>query len=119
MNNPAIENWFHILKKLWEEKDVENVGSLLSSSFRYYEDPFLPPLTSLAEVRKAWGEIRNQKILKLEISTLVTNEEEGSASYEFSYEDLTGLVHNSRGAYYVELDRNGKATEFRQWWVTQ
>lgn len=117
MHNPTVENWFQLLKSIWIKKDIENIGSLLSSTFQYYEDPFGPPLTSLSEVINAWKEVSNQNILKLEINTLVTQESEGSASYEFSYKDPKGNVHNSKGAYYVKLDNQGKAIEFRQWWV--
>lgn len=119
MPNSAIENWFQSLKSIWIKKDIENVGNLLSSTFQYYEDPFELPLTSLDEVKNAWKEVANQNILKLEINTLIARKNEGSASYEFSYKDTGGNLHNSKGAYYVRLDSQGKATEFRQWWVNR
>jgi len=119
MQNTLVENWFQALKNIWINKDIENVGSLLSSTFQYYENPGEPPLTSLDEVKNTWKEVADQDIIKLEISLLVTRENKGSASYEFSYKDTKGSIHSSQGAYYVKLDNQGKATEFRQWWVNQ
>ncbi len=119
MDSPTIENWFRSLKDIWINKDIENIDSLLSSNFQYYEDPFEPPLTSLDEVKGAWKEVSDQDILKLEINTLLTKENEGSASYEFSFKDTRGNIHDSKGAYYVKLDNQGKAIEFRQWWVNK
>lgn len=119
MYNSAVENWFQALKKVWMNKETDNIGDLLSSTFQYYEDPFSPPLTSLDEVKNAWGEVSDQNILKLEIQTLATEGNKGSASYEFSYTDPQGITHNSKGAYYVKLDDQGKAVEFRQWWMNR
>lgn len=119
MSNLSVQNWFQNLKNIWINKDIENVGSLLSSSFKYYEDPFDPPLTSLDEVKNAWREVADQNILRLEINTLIVNENEGCASYEFSYEDTKGNIHSSKGAYYVKLDSQERATEFRQWWTNR
>jgi hypothetical protein len=119
MQNTAAENWFQSLKSIWINKDIEHVGSLLSSNFQYYENPFEPPLTSLDEIKSAWKEVSDQDIIKLEISPLVSRENEGSASYEFSYKDTKGNTHSSQGAYYVKLDDQRKAIEFRQWWVNR
>ncbi|NTW89557.1 MAG: hypothetical protein HGB37_01420 [Candidatus Moranbacteria bacterium] len=117
MPNSAVERWFLSLKNIWINKDIENIGTLLSSEFRYYEDPFGPPLVTLDEVKNAWKGVSDQDILKLEIRTLIEHENEGSATYEFSYKDVQGNTHDSKGAYFVMLDGRGRAIEFRQWWV--
>lgn len=117
--NDTIENWFHLLHQIWINKDITKVKTLLADNFQYYENPFEKPLTSLNEVEAAWQEVHTQNISKLEINVLVTNENEGTASYLLTYTDPQGAVHNSRGAYYVKLDSDGKALEFRQWWVSK
>ncbi|NTW30459.1 MAG: hypothetical protein HGA33_04215 [Candidatus Moranbacteria bacterium] len=117
MNDSAVERWFLSLKNIWINKDIENIGSLLSSEFRYYEDPFQPPLVTIDQVKNAWKGVSDQDILKLEIRTLIEHENEGSAVYEFCYNDAEGNTHDSKGAYFVMLDGRGKAIEFRQWWV--
>ncbi len=117
MNNVTIENWFHALRQIWIDKDIEKVRTLLADNFQYYENPFEKPLTSLKEVEMAWQEVHTQNISRLEIHTLVCHENEGSASYILTYTDSQGTIFDSRGAYYVKLDSEGKALEFRQWWV--
>jgi hypothetical protein len=119
MDNSAVERWFLLLKDIWINKDIENIGTLLSSEFCYYENPFQSPLVSLDEVKNAWKGVSDQDILKLEICTLIDHGNEGCASYEFSYDDAEGNTHDSKGAYYVRLDGQGKAIEFRQWWVSR
>jgi len=119
MNNSIVQKWFIMLKKIWLEKDIESVKKLLSEKFEYYENPFVQPLTSWSEVKKAWEEIKNEDILVLEINPLIIKGSEGMASYDFIYKDLEGKKHQSKGAYYVRLDSAGRAIEFRRWWVRQ
>lgn len=107
------------MKDIWISKDIENIGTLLSSEFCYYENPFQSPLVTLDEVKNAWKGVSGQDILKLEICTLIDHGNKGCASYEFSYDDAEGITHDSKGAYYVRLDGHGKATEFRQWWISR
>lgn len=116
MNN-TIENWFHALRQIWINKDIAKVKTLLADNFQYYENPFEKPLTSLIEVETAWQEVYTQNISKLEIHTLVCHEDKGMASYILTYTGPQGTVYDSRGAYYVKLNSEGKAIEFRQWWV--
>lgn len=119
MTHSAIENWFHNLEQIWQDKDVAKVQTLLTDNFQYFEDPFAKPLTTLDEVESAWQEVYSQDISTLEIRPLVCHENEGAASYILTYTDPQGIIHHSRGAYYVKLDETGKALEFRQWWVNK
>lgn len=52
----------------------------------------------------------------LEIEPLVCTDNEGTASYHF-VAMINGERHESKGAYYVRVNTDGKATEFRQWWI--
>lgn len=114
-----ILNWFEELKRIWEEKDISAVKSLLADEFSYYEDPLRPPLTRWPQVEVAWQEIKNQEISVLDIKILIDKGNEGFATYTFIYRDANGIGWRSLGAYYVQLDGEGKAKEFRQWWASE
>ncbi len=111
--------WFNELKRIWEEKDHSAIKNLLSHSFEWYEDPFNSPLTSLEEVENVWLEINNQHNISVLITQRIIKNNEGFAEYNLSFDDVKGNKHVSAGAYYIKLDTNGKAEEFRQWWVSE
>lgn len=117
MENKVVENWFDELRRLWLAKDIKSVRNLLSENVQYYENPFKPPLIVWQDIEKAWQEIKRQDISELEIKPLIIKDNEGTASYTFAYRDPAGHGFKSKGAYYVKLDSEGRAVEFRQWWV--
>jgi len=119
MEDSQICTWFEELKRIWLEKDISALGSLLAEKFQYYEDPFLPPLETWSEVEAAWQEVKDQNIKKLEINTLIDSETEGLGSYNLAFVDSSGVLNESKGAYYLKLDSKGKAIEFRQWWTAR
>lgn len=114
-----VTQWFIQLKRIWLEKDIPALQTILADEFLYYEHPFLPPLITWAEVEDAWQEVLNQDILRLEITILIDGQTEGSAMYDFVYIDPDGVLYESKGSYYLKLDNAGKAVEFRQWWAVQ
>ncbi len=119
MTGTNVEKWFQEMKRIWLEKDISALRGILADDFKYYEDPFEPAITNWEELETAWQEVNNQEIQNLEIVTLIDGESQGSARYEFSYIDHQGVKYESRGAYYLKLNQDGKATEFRQWWTVK
>lgn len=119
MQNKQIVEWFESLKQIWLDKDIEAVKELLAVSFDYYEDPFLPPLTSWEEVKDAWQEIKNQNIVSLSITPVATEGKIGVGEYCLQLKNVDGNLRESRGVYVVKLNDDGKATSFRQWWVVK
>lgn len=119
MNKLPVTNWFDELKRIWFEKDISALKEIIADKFNYYEDPFLPPIQTWEDLESAWQEIKEQNILVLEIDVLIDGQTEGSGMYHFVYIDPAGVQHESRGAYYLKLNSEGKATEFRQWWTTK
>lgn len=111
------ERWFEKLKVLWIEKDIELLGELMSDEFEYFENPFEEPIISLIELKKVWQGVKEQDIQSLEIESLITGDMEGSAKYSFVNKTSNGSIEESVGVYYVILDTQGKALEFRQWWM--
>lgn len=119
MNTSPVTQWFNELKRIWLEKDISALQNILADEFAYYEDPFMPSLTTWVEVENAWQEVLRQDIQTLEITILLDGQTEGSAMYDFAYNDPEGVLHESKGSYYLKLDSAGKAVEFRQWWTVQ
>lgn len=113
----SVTHWFAELERIWKAKDVDAVASLLAPEFKYYESPFEEPLTNWQQVEEAWGGVKNQEILKLEITPLFVSDIEGTAHYSFEYRDAHGQNHSKKGAYYVKVNDGGKAVEFRRWWM--
>jgi len=37
-------------------------------------------------------------------------------SFAFAFYDSAGVLHESKGVYFIRLESPGKAIEFRQWW---
>lgn len=119
MYNQSAEHWFCELQRIWIEKDLKAIPTLLSESFQYYESPFDLPLTTLEEVQNEWEAIKHQNIKSLEIKLLGSEGNNGMAVYHFINEQTDGTLAESRGVYWVELDKSGKATLFRQWWMNK
>lgn len=119
MDKPSISKWFEELKRIWLEKDISALKEIIANEFNYYEDPFLPPIQTWEDLESAWQEVKEQDIKKLKINVLIDGETDGSGSYDFAYEDTSGVLHETKGAYYLKLNSEGKATEFRQWWTVQ
>jgi len=114
----ATEIWFEKLKDIWLRKASDEIKELVSDNFSYYEDPFEAPVTDKGKLTEMWKEIEGQDIELLEIDSLVAGDSLGSARYHFVAQ-INGARHESKGSYFVELDKEGKAIEFRQWWNTK
>lgn len=111
------EEWFEKLGDIWRRRAADEVRDLVSNvePFEYFEDPFGKPMTSVGELVAEWQAVKEQEIEVLEIVPLVCTDTEGTARYHF-VATIDGQRHESKGAYYVRVNTDGKATEFRQWW---
>lgn len=112
-----VQKWFQELKRLWVEKDIDALQKILADDFEYYENPFERPIANWKELQNAWQGVNDQDIQNLEIIITIDGEKVGSARYELSFIDPSGVLHDSSGAYYLKLNDEGKAIEFRQWWT--
>ena len=119
MKEELVQSWFGKLREAWLTKNISSVKDLLSEKFEYYENPLKAPFMTWTQVEEAWRTIDSQNIIELTIEPLVCKDLRGSARYHFKYKDVLGDLHESDGAYYVKLDREGRAVEFRQWWMSK
>ena len=114
MNTP--QQWFGKLKEIWLRQAVREISELVAPQFVYYEEPFEAPITDVAMLVSEWQAVTEQTIEHLEIEPLVCTERAGTAHYHL-IATIAGERHESRGAYYVRLDEQGRALEFRQWYA--
>lgn len=104
------------MREIWINKQPDQIANLLShDKLEYYETPFDPPYSKTKDVVSAWQEIKNQNIEYVEISILHEDNNIGMATWKFKEWNKPEHV----GAYYLELDKDGKCTHFRQWWNTK
>ncbi len=111
--NKSFE-WFEKLKGAWIRKDIESIQDLLADDIAYYEEEGSHPMTTWDEIRKVWKEIEEQKILKLQNSSFLGNDENGTCRIDLEYVDSEGKNFSYQCTLRVSLDTEGKATEFRQ-----
>jgi hypothetical protein len=111
-----VPHWFRQLEDIWLRQDIKKIGTLVADEFTYYEEPFDDPIITADALVAEWQAVKAQTIEHLEIVPLVCTEREGTAHYHF-IASIAGERHESRGAYYVRLDEQGRALEFRQWYV--
>lgn len=109
------EIWFEKLRDIWLRQAAEEVGELVADEFEYFEDPFDGPITNLTDLVNEWQEVKTQEIKMLEIVSLTEDDTKGFAKYHF-VSSIDGQKYESKGAYFVHLNSEGKAVEFRQWW---
>jgi len=111
-NLGPVATWFDIMKSIWLEKKPDDIAYILSDNIEYFESPLEPPLTSKAEIAKAWQAIKDQNIELLEIQILYETLNVGMATWRFQECGLPLHV----GCYYLELNDTGECKVFRQWW---
>jgi len=113
-----VEKWFEELRRIWIKKDLENVPNLLAENFLYYESPFELPLTTTDAVKKEWEPVKGQIISQLDIHPIFLAGNRGVATYTLILGEA-GKQQISSGVYFVEINNKGKATLFRQWWMSK
>jgi hypothetical protein len=108
------ETWFSEMRDIWLNNKPDSISELLSNELNYYEDPLGDPLTSIESVVSAWQGIKGQKFEYVDIKMLHENDNIGIALWKSKSFDQP----ERSGAYYLELNDNGKCKEFRRWWHT-
>lgn len=107
--------WFSALGDIWIRKDSGRIATLMAPSFRYHEEPFSDPITSVEELVSMWKEVEDQDLQGLNIHFLGVAGEAGIATWDCKIAGKDGPIEMS-GVYLVSLDESGRCTLFRQWW---
>ena len=116
MIDNKINVWFESLKSIWLNKTPNEIESLVANKFYWYENPFQPPINTQEELLKEWQSILNHKSLSIDYKIISAQNNVGIAIAEstFTLIDTKDRVE-MKGIWFVILDKEGKCTEFRQW----
>ena len=106
------KEWFEEMRQIWLNKKPDLIDGLLAADVQYYENPFDPPLTKIADIVSVWQEIKEQNIERIDIDILHEDKNIGMATWRFKH--VNQPEHT--GSYFLKLDTQGKCLEFRQWW---
>ena len=118
MERTKFENWLDAYKHAWEDRDPDAAADLFTVDANYHETPFEAPARGREGIRDYWSDAtRYQEGIEFSYEVLATTENMGIAHW---HTEFTRLTSNSTveldGIFLVELDANGKCTEFREWW---
>lgn len=107
---PNHETWCNLLKKYWEEKDINKIISLFSEDVIYYETP-TEKLNSIKDVKTAWSEIKNQTTIDITYKILCTENNKCIVNFILTDNPTYDMI------YEIVLDDNNKCTYFKQWFM--
>jgi uncharacterized protein (TIGR02246 family) len=118
MDRKTFENWMDAYTRAWEDRDPEAAADLFTADANYFETPFEAPARGRGGIRDYWSDAtRYQEGIEFSYEVLATTENAGIAHWHTVF---TRLTANSTveldGIFLVELDADGRCTEFREWW---
>jgi hypothetical protein len=118
MDPAALDGWLGAYKRAWEERDPGAAAELFAADATYHETPFDEPSRGRKGIFEYWsGATRMQRDVRFTYEILAATENGGVAHWRASF---VRLPANSRvvldGIFVVELDADGRCTEFREWW---
>ncbi len=113
--------WFKKLGQAWTSRDPKAVPLLMAKRFRYYETPFNKPYTTPKSLEKLWDEVpKTQKNVRFTHKILTVKGDTALANWSASFFRKDKKVKAALdGIFLVRLDKNNRATLFRQWWVVK
>ena len=119
MTKKLLESTLAAFLKAWEHKSIDEVVSLLSKSFKYYETPLDEPLTTVDQIRELWSPVpKFEANITLSFQTLSMNSDFGlfriKGTYEHTYEKNNKTTKIDR-IFLLTVDDKGKMTKFMQW----
>jgi uncharacterized protein (TIGR02246 family) len=118
LDRAAFTGWLDAYKDAWETRDPEAAADLFTPDGAYHETPFEAPARGREGIRDYWSDAtRYQEGVEFSYEVLATTETAGIAHWHCRF---TRLTSNSTveldGIFLVELDADGRCTEFREWW---
>jgi hypothetical protein len=117
----AFETWLDAYGRAWETQDPGAAAELFTEDAAYHETPFAEPMRGRAEIVEYWSDVpRTQQDVSFDYEILATTETGGVAHWRASFLRLPANDPvELDGIFLVELDADGRCTEFREWWHIQ
>lgn len=118
MDRTTFESWLDAYKRVWEDRDPEAAADLFTADAAYHETPFEAPARGRDGIRDYWSDAtRYQAGIEFSYEVLATTGSAGIAHWHCQFTRPTAdSTVELDGIFVVELDADGKCTEFREWW---
>ena len=118
MDRATFTSWLDAYKGAWETRDPEAAADLFTADATYHETPFEAPARGIEGIRDYWSDAtRYQEGVEFSYEVLATTEDGGIAHWHVGFTRLTSdSAVELDGIFLVELDADGRCTEFREWW---
>jgi uncharacterized protein (TIGR02246 family) len=118
MDRTTFEDWLDAYKRAWEDRDPEAAADLFTADASYHETPFEAPARGREGILDYWSDAtRYQEGIEFSYEVLATTEDAGIAHWHCRFTRLTSdSAAELDGIFLVDLDADGKCTEFREWW---
>lgn len=117
MTNQRFNDWFEKLKNIWVTKNPNGVLDLIAEKFLWYETPFDELITTKESLLKEWQTVLEQENINVTYEILFVENNTGVAHWHATFIRLPSKEKAElEGIYKVDLDDNGKCTEFHQWY---
>ena len=110
-----FSNWLQVYVAACTENDASKVADLFAGDAVYHYTPFDPPWHGVDEIADKWeDDAENLVGFRCDAIPIFVAEDRGIAEWWAEY-PAEGFQY--RSAFVVRFDDQGKATEFREWYV--
>lgn len=121
MRKTKFSKWLETLKIAWVKREPKKAVQLVADRFEYYEEPLEKPITKKEALIEVWKEVpKTQKDILFNYKIVAEKNNLGVAEWEAKYVSIkTNKKFKLNGVFLVRLNKDGRATEFKQWWSTK
>jgi hypothetical protein len=120
MDRKGFEAWLEAYGRAWQSNDPEEVAALFEDA-AYHPNPFGEPWRGRQAIVDAWVEDpESQDDVGFRHEVLAVAETIGIARWWVSYiRHVPATIRvEGDGIFMVTFDREGRCTEFREWFLT-
>lgn len=114
MNKELVEEWLNKLKEYWFNKDIDNAVSLFNKTTYYQETPFMPPYTTIEEIREEWQHVKDENIQNIEFDILAIDNNTLIVEWKLKQND-----EDYDGIYEIKFDDELNCIYFKSWEMTK
>ncbi len=120
LTQERFESWLGAFGKAWETSDAQKFAALFAPDALYYWTPFEEPKRGPAEIASAFsGAIAKQSDIEFGARILYVQAQLGAAHWSCAFtRKTTGQRVHVDGILVVQMDDDGFARSFREWWHT-
>jgi hypothetical protein len=115
MDKNLVETWVEGYLRAWSSNDPEEIGGLFSEGAAYYTGPFDEPWQGREAIVSGWLERKDEPgSFDFRYKVLCAEENQGIVRGWTRYSNPDREYSN---IWLIQLDDQGRCTEFTEWWV--